>query len=401
MAKRTSTFGTVLERTAAKAKDGNRKPARSYLARYTAPDLTKPARTFATKDAARAWLDAERDLIDSGSWTSPALRKAEAERAERLASANTVAAYAERYLGERDLRPSTASEYRRLLRTALRPLAAQRLDRLTRGELRAWWDELDPATPSVNAAAWRFLRSMLNAAEVDELIERAPSLPRGASSSKVVHKITPATLQELDAIADAMPDRLRLFVVLAAWVGLREGELLELRRSDFVRDGSGRLTGAVHVRRAVSKDPHRDHPQACGCGRVVGPTKTAAGDRVVTIPDPFMPLVREHLLQHTAHGDDGLIFPGERTDHMSTRYLRTHFDAARTTAGRPDLHIHDLRHTALTVAGQVGATAAELKHRAGHSSHAAMAIYQHGTKERDAAIAARLGDLYRAHVEGN
>lgn len=41
-----------------------------------------------------------------------------------------------------------------------------------------------------------------------------------------------------------MPPRLRLFVVLAAFVGLREGELLELRRSDI--DG---IAGRVSVSR--------------------------------------------------------------------------------------------------------------------------------------------------------
>lgn len=396
MGTRTSTFGTVEERTARRARDGNRKPAKCFRARYVAPDMTRPSRTFQTKDAARAWLDAERELIDLGMWTAPEARKAESLRMERLAAANTLAAYAEHYFKDRRLRPSTLSEYRRLLSTHLRPLAAYRLDRLTRTEVRDWWDNLNPATPAVNASAWRFLRSLLRAAEAEELIERAPTLPRLAPA-RVTHTPTPATLDELDVITAAMPERMRLMVILAAWVGLRKGELLELRRSDLIRAEDGRLTGRLHVTRSVTQDTHPDHEDACSCGRVVGPTKTAAGNRVVTIPEPFMSLVREHVLAHAAEGDDGLLFPGERTDHMSTRYLSNAFVAARSAAGRNDLHFHDLRHTALTVAGQVGATAADLKHRAGHSSHAAMAIYQHGTVERDGLIAERLGDLYKAH----
>ena len=46
-----------------------------------------------------------------------------------------------------------------------------------------------------------------------------------------------------------MPPRLRLLIVLGAYVGLRQGELLELRRSDV--DG---ITGRIDVTRKVDKD---------------------------------------------------------------------------------------------------------------------------------------------------
>ena len=46
-------------------------------------------------------------------------------------------------------------------------------------------------------------------------------------------------------------------------------------------------------------------------------------------------------------GPTGLLFPGDRTDHMSVRYLMDRYRPAREAAGRPDLTIHHLRHTAL------------------------------------------------------
>ncbi|WP_377325939.1 tyrosine-type recombinase/integrase [Pimelobacter simplex] len=72
---------------------------------------------------------------------------------------------------------------------------------------------------------------------------------------------------------------------------------------------------------------------------------------------------------------------------MSARYLMDRYRPAREKAGRPDLTIHHLRHTALTMAGQHGATAAELQARAGHASQAAMATYQHATLDRDRLLA--------------
>ena len=50
---------------------------------------------------------------------------------------------------------------------------------------------------------------------------------------------------------------------------------------------------------------------------------------------------------------------------------------AREAAGRPDLRVHDLRHTGATMAARAGATLAELQERLGHSSVNAALRYQH------------------------
>lgn len=62
--------------------------------------------------------------------------------------------------------------------------------------------------------------------------------------------------------------------------------------------------------------------------------------------------------------------------------------------GRPDLTIHHLRHTALTLAGQNGATDAELQARAGHASQAVMAIWQNASLEEDRSLAEKIGQTY-------
>ncbi|WP_290513709.1 tyrosine-type recombinase/integrase [Aeromicrobium sp.] len=103
----------------------------------------------------------------------------------------------------------------------------------------------------------------------------------------------------------------------------------------------------------------------------------------------------EQQLEDTAAVPAGLLFPGDRTGHMSVRYLMDRFRLAREAAGRPDLTIHHLRHTALTIAGQHGATAAEFQARAGgHASQAAMAIYQHATLDRDKSLGEKIGTTY-------
>jgi hypothetical protein len=62
-------------------------------------------------------------------------------------------------------------------------------------------------------------------------------------------------------------------------------------------------------------------------------------------------------------------------------------------AGRPDLHLHDLRHSGLTWAAATGASTAELMRRGGHANPRAALRYQHATADRDKALADALGAL--------
>ncbi len=368
----------------------------TYRARYAMPDGTRYSRTFGTKLDAEAWLALERSLIDREEWTPPRARQLAEAKRQAAARANTVAAFANRYLAERELRPNTISGYRQLLATRILPYFGEMpLRDVTLSEIKAWRASLDASTESTNAAAYRLLRSLMQAAEEEELIDRAPPRIRGASSAPVKRVAVPATFDELAVIVDEMPDRLRLLIVLAAFVGLREGELLELRRSDV--DG---VTGRIDVTRKVDKDANPSVRGACPeCGRPISSPKTRSGARTVHVPPPFLKMLQRHLLEHTAAGPSGLLFPGDRTDHMSVRYLMDRYRSAREAAGRPDLTIHHLRHTALTLAGQHGATAAELQARAGHASQAAMAIYQHATLDRDRSLAEKIGATYEAWWE--
>jgi len=76
-------------------------------------------------------------------------------------------------------------------------------------------------------------------------------------------------------------------------------------------------------------------------------------------------------------------------------WFRRTWTKAREAVGLSDLHFHDLRHTGNTMAAGQGASLRELMERMGHSSARAALIYQHATRERDAAIAAGMGKLLR------
>jgi len=195
----------------------------TYRARYAMPDGTRYSRTFGAKVDAEAWLAAESSLIDREQWTPPQARKAAQERREAAAASNTVSRFVERYLAERELRPNTLRLYRQLLRTRILPhLGDRSLETVTVSDIKRWRLDLPPNTGATNAAAYRLLRSLMQAAEEEELIVRTPPRIRGAGSARVKRKAKPATLDELAIIVEHVPDRLRLLIQLAAFVGLRE-----------------------------------------------------------------------------------------------------------------------------------------------------------------------------------
>lgn len=371
-------------------------PSGNWRARYTGRDGIRHSApvTFGTKGAAKKWLEEEGKLYESEEWTSPKAREAERRRKLELEKINTFGAFCEEFLSDGHLRPSTAQEYRRTLTKRVLPTFADRpLESITRHDLRAWHKAQPKSTPSANAAAYRYFRAVLNAAADDELMDPIRGI-KSASKAKPTRDPILATLDQLDVIEEAMPEPMRLIITLAYSSGLRQGELLELRRKDI-----DTKAGTITVRRAVSKNRIPDDPGVCpgGCGRVIGDPKTDAGKRIVHLPESVLSALRAHMLKHAAKGADGLLFPGLKHCHTPVVTLQWHFKRAAETAGIPELRFHELRHAALSMAGAERATDTQLMHRAGHSNRAAMDIYQHATLEQDKQLADRLDATLVAH----
>ncbi len=182
--------------------------------------------------------------------------------------------------------------------------------------------------------------------------------------------------EALATLVEAMPERLRVMVLLSAWCGLRFGEVTELRRCD-VRGGT-----VQHVERAVVRVEG---------GHLVGLPKSEAGVRTVAMPPALVPVVAEHLDRFVAPDPDALLFPAHHGGHLAPSTVYRHLHAAREVAGLPTLRWHDLRHHAATTAARHGATLAQLQRRLGHSTVAAAMRYQHAAQQEDEALAARMG----------
>ncbi len=356
-------------------------PSKRYQASYIGPDLGRHAApdTFETKMDAEGWLRDERELVNSVHWLPPK-RRADVARA---AQPPTLSEYSTTWLDSRTLRPRTRAHYRALLDQHILPdLGEHRLHAITPIVVRNWHADLGAGTPTYRAHAYSLLKTIMNTAMSEQLTTINPCVIRGASSSNTAHKSRPATLEELAIIAEHMPERLRLAVLIAAWCALRYGELAELRRGDI-----DLIEQVIRVQRAVSR--------VAGQKPIIGPPKSSAGVREVSIPPHLLPEFHRHLSDHVAIGARALLFPSARGSdrHLAPATVYRHFHRARLAAGRPDLRWHDLRHTGATLAGATGATLAELMARLGHSSPRAALIYQHAIRDGDRVIAEALSRM--------
>lgn len=360
-------------------------PSGRYQARYTGPDgHTYAARrengqalTFETRGDANDWLSLRRSEILRNDWLPPAAPKA---------MPVTFREYAEAWLGHRDLEDRTREHYGQLLRDHVFPaFGATPVPGITPAEVRTWHATLAKLTgPTARAHAYALLRSVMNTAVADDLIAANPCRVRGAGQTRRVKKIVPATLAELETLTTSMPGKYQLLVLLAAWCGLRFGELAELRRSDI-----DVTNGAIHVRRGVVRT---------NAGRKVKDPKSESGKRTVALPPHLLPVVIAHIREHAAMGRDGLLFPAAHGEQLAPSTLYRVFYPARAKAGRDDLRFHDLRHTGAVLAASTGATLAELMARLGHSTPGAALRYQHAAQDRDRVIAAALSELVAGRV---
>ena len=346
-------------------------PSGKHRVVWYPPEGNRITRTFTARDDAEDWLAERRIEVKRGIWKPPA------------APLPTLADYAARWVAQRRnrkgelLRPRTRVEYERIITRGLGALAGLPLDKITAASVRDWYATLEEH-PAQQANSYALLGAIMHTAVQDDLIVKTPCTIRGGSVKDRVTETTPLTVSQIHDLADAMPVNYRAIVHVAAFGGLRMGELFALRREDIDPDGAW-----VAVRHAVTFTPGKVH---------VGKTKSDAGNRLVMLPPHVAPILRDHLRVWTGPAQDDLVFTSGRGSRLRPATLYRVFYPARKAIGREDLRWHDLRHTGATLAAQAGASLRELQRRIGHSTVEAAMRYQHATDERDAELAARIGE---------
>jgi integrase len=208
-----------------------------YRVRYVDPLGTQRSKTFARKvDADRFAAAVETDKA-RGVYVDPG--------AGRL----TLRVYADQWLEGRTFDESTREATELRLRLHVYPtLGDAPLAAIRPSQVQAWVRGLQQSlAPRYVRVVVANLSQILSAAVDDERIGKNPCRAGSVRLPKVDDtRLRPWTLEEVVAVRDALPARVRLVATLCSGLGLRQGEAfgLAVEDVDFLR-------GVVHVRRQV------------------------------------------------------------------------------------------------------------------------------------------------------
>jgi integrase len=344
-----------------------------------ARDVAAP-KTFASKSDAAVWLATVQADLARGELLNP--------RESRL----TLDVWADRWLGGLAVKNSTRQQYESSWRVHVAPVFGRREARsVTYADCVNFIKELEERGhgPGTVGAARKVLRLVLSEAE------RADAIRRNPAADLRVRRSAPEEMVFLDAfeveglaeaiaapaVGDPRPSY-GLLIRLAAWTGLRAGEIAALR--------SGRvnpLAGRVEV---VESADDRS-------GRVlIGPTKTYSR-RSVPIPRALAAELGDHVAT-LGPDPEAFVFTAPHGGPLAHRnFYRRHYRPAVQRATLPArTRFHDLRHTAAALMIAEGAHVLAVKERLGHSSvTVTMDRYGHLFPSVEEALTERLDEVYR------
>ena len=292
-------------------------------------------RTFRTRQEAMTFERAELSARDQGQWVDP------------HAGRQTVAEWIEHWypVHEQGLAPNTRSQYRSTINRWILPaLGARRLASIMPLDIQEMVNEwASDAKPSTIQHRYAVVRTVFKAAVDAEQIGRSPC--RAVKRPRLEHQPRQLpTIEQLHDLAAVTRLEYQAMVWFGAMLGLRWGEVAGLRvgaidleqRRLVVSETVGEAAGKLHT----------------------GVPKSAAGNRVIPIPEPLAAVITDHCAQVrlTAVDRARYLFPAPEGGPL--RYSWWHekvWNRARKSIGLPGLGFHDLRRFYATLLVQTGA----------------------------------------------
>jgi integrase len=343
-----------------------------WRARYRDAEGRQRSRSFARKPDAHRFLTLVQADLLRGSYVDPGR------------SRTALSVYADLWLGSLSVRPSTRRTYDSHLRTWILPaLGARTLASLTPTDIRALVRQLtEQLAPSTAHHVHGLLSSILRAAVDDGYLAKSPAA-RTAPRRGPRAQVRPLSVEQVQALLDAIPERFRVAVLLGAGCGLRIGEVLGLPISAV------KLT----ERELVVSQQLQAMP---GQPLTLRPPKSHSSARTVPLPDVVAAAIGEHLRRWPpARGEQDLLVrtvTGQpvwpRTFH--SRIWRT----ATTNAGLPGVRFHQLRHFYASALIRAGESVKTVQVALGHASAVeTLQIYVGLWPDNDQGTRAAIDDL--------
>ena len=340
---------------------GSSKGSKRFMVSYRLAGLGQRTKTFATLRDARDFQSSLRD---------PA--KAHQQRQILRMSRQTLASAFPEWLDrKRDLTPSTRSRYEGVGRLYIMKgrLGHLPITGVTRDDVEDWATDLERGGvgPPTIDKAYRTLRAFLT----DVLEPKGLPNPARKVALPECDDRDPFYLDadQVDAIANEVNPRYRALVYFLAYTGARMGEAsaLRLRNADLVRRRVTIAESSAEV-----------------AGRKLPPGKTKTKRiRTVHLSEALTGELAAHLDKfgvRTPTGEldlEGFVFTGKKGSPVRQNNWRSReFQPACARAGivrnrRAKTEVptvHDLRHTAISLAARAGYSLHEVKEMVGHST---------------------------------
>lgn len=334
-------MGSVLPYSTAKGK--------RYEVRYKKPDGTHGGkRGFVRKRDAEIWLAEVESSRAKGSYIDPQAAKV------------TVDALGPTWLEAKraSMKPSSFAPVETAWRLRVQPTWGRwEVSDIRHTDVRTWVAEISSELgATVTIRTFGVLASILDDAVYDGRIPNNPArMGRVGLPKKTRGRHGYLTHDEVLQLARHSGDRALLVLVLA-YTGVRWGEAAALRVKDI-----DPVKGRLHVHANAVEVHGKIH---------VGTTKSHKG-RLIPVP-AF--LVEELKAATAAQPRDALVFTGADGSYMrrtrSSDGSKSWFKTALAKADLPPMTIHDLRHTAASLAVQSGANVKTIQRMLGHTSAA-------------------------------
>jgi integrase len=343
-----------------------KRPDGRWRARYRDGAGKEHARHFARKVDGQRWLDQETTKQQTGSWVDPRTAK------------TTVEEWCQTWLaGYRTRKPSTVRMAEVHIAKIVAAFGSRRLDSLRPSDIKSWLVQLqaEHAQSYVYALHARLAQLLADAVH-DGLLARNPcsrrTAPRTGSQRPYV-----ATTEQIWALQDAMAERSRAGLLLAAFAGLRLAEVCGLRISD------------VDFMRGVVS-PIQQYP--------ADPLKTEMSRTPIPIPSS-MALA---LSAHVAEFPSTWIMCDQSGQQMGPWQLQREFRRARAKVnGLPEgFRFHDLRHyfASLLIASNLDVKTVQIRLRHA-SAKTTLDTYGHLWPDSDDSTRAAIDVVMTARVE--
>lgn len=321
----------------------DKRPNGQWRARWREANGKQRARHFRRKIDADRFLTTIKNSQLIGTYVDPSAGKV------------TLSAYAEQWVERMTptWRPATADVVRRSIEQHIEPRLGKRLiGTIKRADIEAWASSL-PISAGTVATVRQHLGQILTAAVEDGLIPRNPAV--GARMPRIEQKrAKPVPFDVLDAITEALPGWMRVSIVLAAGLGLRQGEAagLAVDRIDFMR-------------RTVFVDRQLLTPRKGPLE--FAPPKTDSSYRTIPMPDFVGVAIAEHLAE-LGRGDDDLVLHLPSGGAVSRHRFGAAWRDATKSAGAAGIRYHDLRHTFASTLLSNGVSVKAVAEWLGHAS---------------------------------